>query len=723
MKVAIVYNRESQRVINLFGMPNREKYGLAAIKRITDALKKGGHQVTALEGDKDLIDNLEEFMPRVTKGERPGMVFNLSYGIQGQARYTHVPGMLEMLGLPYVGSGPLAHSLALDKVVSKMIFVQHGLPTADFAVLDERGFEMPALDFPLIVKPKNEAVSFGIKIVNNEEELRAAADVIFNEFEQPVLVEQYIAGREINVGLLGNKPTEALPPAEILFGKDGPQIYTLEDKKRTSGREIGVECPAKLDDELTARAQQIARRAFEVLGCFDCARVDMRLDDEGNFYILEVNSLPSLGEHGSYVQGAAAIGLNFAALVNRLVDVASARYFGTPHPPEISPKAGTQGDRIVGFLSERRDRIEEDTKQWTQLRSRTSDPVGIQEAVNKLESDLTGLGFKPIEDLTDSRVAWTWATPAGLDGGTLLVGHLDVPLEPEAVTPMYRREPEWLYGEGIGSSRAPLVSMLFALRALRRVRRLRKQPIGVLYYGDEGRDCRYSADIISRAMAQAKNVLVLRPGNVGDFVVTARRGQRRYRVTIEGDPVRLGQSTKRPESLPWAIERLQACAKLSSKKDRIAVATYDLQTTHMPMLLPHQVTCTLLVSYPDEKDGDALEEQIRTILTGKGIRCKIELLSSRPPMKERRANTRLAKTLSDVAAEWEIPLKRESSVWPSVAGLAPASTGAVCGIAPVARNVYTPDESVDRISLMQRTLLLAELLVRNGSDANGAKSK
>ena len=716
MRVAIVYNRESQRVINLFGMPNREKYGLKAIKRIADSLKKGGHQVTALEGDKDLIDNLEEFMPRVVKGERPGMVFNLSYGIQGQARYTHVPGILEMIGLPYVGSGPLAHSLALDKVVSKMIFVQHGLPTADFAVLDDADFEMPTVKFPLIVKPKNEAVSFGIKIVNNEEELREAAGVIFKEFEQPVLAEQYIAGREINVGLLGNKPTEALPPAEIVFGKTGPQIYTYEDKTRKSGREIGVECPANLDDELTAKAQQVARRAFEVLGCYDCARVDMRLDKDGNLYILEVNSLPSLGEHGSYVQGAAAIGLDFPALVNRLVDVAAARYFGTPHPPELAPKAGTQADRIVGFLASNRDRLERETREWTKVRCRTSDPVGIHEAVEKLGGELTELGFKPVKDLTDSRVAWTWATPGGFEGGTLLVGHLDVPLEPDAVTPMDHRDPEWLYGEGIGSSRAPLVSMLFALQALRRVRRLRKQPIGVLYYGDEGTDCRYSAEIIQQAMAKAKNVVVLRPGNVGDYMVSGRRGQRRYRVTIEGDPLRLGKTTKRPEALPWAFEKLQACAKLSSRKDRIAVATLDLRTTHMPMLLPHQVSCTLLVSYPDEKIADGIEAQIRGVLTAKGLRTKVELLSARPPMKERRANTRLAKSLSDVAAQWEIPLKRETSVWPSVAGLAPASTGAVCGIAPIARNVYTSDESVDRISLMQRTLLLAEFLAKNGSN-------
>jgi D-alanine-D-alanine ligase len=112
MKVAVIYNRDSKSVINLFGVPSMERYGKKNLKRIVDGLKKHGHQVKAFEGDKDLIQTLEDFMPRVLKGERPGMVFNLSYGIQGQARYTHVPGILEMIGIPYVGSGPLAHSLS-----------------------------------------------------------------------------------------------------------------------------------------------------------------------------------------------------------------------------------------------------------------------------------------------------------------------------------------------------------------------------------------------------------------------------------------------------------------------------------------------------------------------------------------------------------------------------------------------------------------------------------
>jgi len=710
MKVAIVYNRDSKRVINLFGVPNQERYGLKSIKRITDALESGGHQVKAFEGDKDLIENLEEFMPQVVKGERPGMVFNLSYGIQGQARYTHVPGMLEMIGLPYVGSGPLAHSLALDKVVSKMIFRQHGISTPDFAVLEEPGFEAPDLEYPLIVKPKNEAVSFGIRIVNNEAELRAGADAIFKKFEQPVLAERYIEGREINVGLLGNNPPEALPPAELIFGEGGPNIYTYKDKTKRSGREVTVNCPAALTEEQAAKARHLALRAFSVLGCFDCARVDMRMDENGELYILEVNSLPSLGEHGSYVHGAEQAGLDFAGLVNRLVEVAAARYFGTPSPPDLTTQRRTPAEKIFSYITQRRDDLEKHVQRWTRRRSHTSDPVGLRAAAKELDAQYREIGLRAVEALTDKRVAWTWETPAGFKDGTLLIHHLDVPITASAEMQMFRRDPEWLHGEGIGSSRAPIASAQFALRALKHARRLRRSKLGVLCYADEGRDGRYSHDVIEKAATQAKNVIVLRPGNVGDQIVVARRGQRRYQLVVEGKPVRLGKATQRTEVLRWLFAKLEACSKLSSRKERIAVSPLEVSANHLPMLLPHRATSMLLVTYPDDKTANRIEQEMREILKDKRVNWELELISDRPAMRDRRANARLLKSLQTVASAWEIPVSKESSVWPSVAGLAPASTSVLCGMGPVARDLYTPNESVNRTSLVQRTLLLAQLL-------------
>lgn len=712
MKIAIVYNRNSEKVINLFGLPNKETIGLKTIRRIADGLRKGGHSVRTFEGDKDLVDRLEEFMPRVISGEKPGMVFNISYGIQGQARYTHVPSILEMVGIPYVGSGPLAHSLALDKVVAKMIFRQQGIPTPDFAVLTAPGFELPDLKFPLIVKPKNEAVSFGLSIVRNEAELRRASDFIFQAYNQPVLAEQFIDGREINVGLLGNNPPEALPPAELVFGSEGPNIYTYKDKTGRSGREIGFLCPAPLDEGLKAEAQRLALCAFGALRCQDCARVDMRLDRDGNLYVLELNSLPSLGEHGSYTLAAEKAGLNFSALVCRLVEVASARYFGTPSPPQISVRKADLGQRVFSYLIERRDAMEKRLQEWTALSSRTHDLTGMQQARKKVEELTADLGLEPVEGLSDERSAWTWETRSHLAEGTLLILHLDVPLDQNSPTYGFRREPEWLYGEGIGVSRGPLVSLEFALRALRSTRRLRHIPLGVLCYTDEGRECRYSRETIKKAAAEVKQVLILRPGNPENRVITQRRGWRKYRLIVEDIPHRLGRVYGRRGALRWAYSKLDEMARLTSKKDMIAVGVSDLKTEAFPRMLPHRVTATVLVSYLDVKKVDEVAQSIRNILFTEGCRWNLELISDRPPMKKRKVNDRLVRSLKDVAQEWEIPFASESSLYPSAAGLISGSTSVICGVGPVSRDIDTPQESVQRISLLQRTLLLAQFLAK-----------
>jgi D-alanine-D-alanine ligase len=547
-----------------------------------------------------------------------------------------------------------------------------------------------------------------LKVVHDEAELRQAAAVIFDEYGQSVLAERFIQGREINVGLMGNGPPEALPPVELLFG-DGPPVYTHEDKKGLSGREISHRCPAEIGEEQIERARELAVRAFNALGCADCARVDMRLDGEGNLFILEVNSLPSLGEHGSYLVGARQIGLDFAAVVNRLVEEASARYFGTPEPPQVDvPKSAST--QIFSFVTQRRDMMEKRLRELSQHVSHTNDPIGMQAAVQRADRMLVDIGLKPVPEFTDERSTWVWETPRGMAGGVLLIAHLDVPVAGESSTPVFRREPEWLFGDGIGSARAPLVMLETALRAVRSVRRLRQRAVGVLLYTDEGRDARYSATRIRAASERMRRVLVLRPGNVGDAVVTQRRGQRKYRFRAVGEPRRPGQLSKTPEILRWVWGRLEEFSALSDRARRISVSTIDIRPETLPMLLPHRVTCQLLVTYPKAAVADEIEGRMRECLGKRGPRWQLELISDRPPMGERRANIELARTLERTASRWEIPLKRESSVWPSVAGLVGSRAACVCGLGPMARDLGTPQEAVQRISLVQRTLLLANYL-------------
>jgi D-alanine-D-alanine ligase len=616
-----------------------------------------------------------------------------------------------MVGIPYVASGPLAHTLALDKVVTKMILQQHGLPTPDFAVLESPDAPLPEMKYPVVVKPKNEAVSFGLKVVRNQDELREAAAVIFKEFGQAVLAEQFIEGREVNVGLLGNNPPEAFPPVQLDFGREGPSIYTYDDKRGQSGRRIGHICPAPIGKELTLEAQDLAVRAFKALGLYDCARVDMRLDNEGQLFVLEVNSLPSLGEHGSYLVGAAAVGLDFTKFVNRLVEIASARYFGTPEPPQIDVKTLDPSKHAFAYITSRRDQLEKSLRDWVTRSSRTNDPIGLQHAAQRAAKLLGDLGLKPVPQYTDQSTVWTWQTAAGFEGGTLFVGHLDVPIDVDFAPPLFRRDPEWLYGEAIGS-RASLVMLEFALRSLRSIRKLRRIPLGVVLYADEGLDARASAQTIRAAAGEAKRVFVLRPGNLGDQVIVQRRGQRRYWLRVEGEPLRLGRVSAKPDVLRWTWSKLEQCAALTSQKERISVSTTEMKTERLPLRVPHRVQATLVVTYPDARMVDEIEEKMRGLFGKSGPRWELEMFSDRPPMPNRRGGIRLAKSLENVARELEIPLKSASSSWPSVAGLVPARTPCLCGIGPVARDLRSPDEAVQRISLVQRTLLLAEYLAK-----------
>ena len=712
MKIAIVYNRESQAVINLFGTLSQEKYGLGTINKIKDALLAGGHQVKTFEGDKNIIAKLEKFMPTVISGERPGLVFNLSYGIQGKGRYMHVPGILEMLGIPYVGSGPETHAIALDKIVTKMILIQKGLPTPKFTVMDKPNSEIKDdLKYPLIVKPKDEAVSFGLRIVHNEEELREGVKTIYDTFHTPTLVEEYIEGREINVGLLGNNPVVALPPVELNFG-EGLQIYTYEDKVNTSGRTVEKICPAPLTDAQTEQLKQLAIDTFNVLGCFDSARVDFRLDRDGNPYILEVNSMASLGVNGSFVYAAGKAGLDYVALMNRLIEITCERYFGPHFFMSMDLDNASEPMNLFNTITHNRDKIEDELKVWTNMPSWTEDAVGLSTVLRKLEERLIKLGLKMIPEYTNGRSAWTWATKAGLKDGTLLVLPLDIPGNRVGFPIPFRTEQEWLYGEGIASSRGGLVTILSALTALKEIKVLSKQKVGILFYSDEGRGMRYSSPTLRQAAKKAKQVIVLQPGFEGGKIVDQRRGSKKYSLILEGDPLRAGSRSNQVDVLTYFLQKTEKLKELSSPDQRLTVAIHDVHSERYSVLLPHRVKATIYVTFLEEKIAQDTEKQIKEIFKNntRGIQSFLEKLVERPPL-QRKKNNQLIKQLNILCEEWKIPFGIESSLLASAAGEILLEIPVICGFGPASKGLYTPNEGIHRGELIQRSFLLAMLLL------------
>ena len=183
-------------------------------------------------------------------------------------------------------------------------------------------------------------------------------------------------------------------------------------------------------------------------------------------------------------------------------------------------------------------------------------------------------------------------------------------------------------------------------------------------------------------------------------------------MTMTDSPRRLGKIYKRRGVLRCAATCIDEISSLSSKDKRVAVACSEFKTEAYPLLLPHRITTTILLSFLDTAEADQIENNIKKLIKKCDHQCTLELISDRPPMKKNRKSGGLLRSLTETALEWEIPLEHESSLFPSVAGYVPSSIAVVCGLGPVARDIDTPQEAVLRLSLMQRTLLLAQFLAR-----------
>ena len=291
LRIGFTYN--IKRVDSKGGNDAEAEYDAPeTIDSIREALESYGHVVIPLEATPDL--------PRQFMDSPVDLVFNIAEGVAGRNREAAVPALCELMGIPYTGSDAATLSIALDKALSKRVLRQHGILTAEFQVM-ESGRERlsPKLKFPLIVKPNHEGSSKGVSahasVVDDEQALRAVVRELIERYRQPALIEDYIAGREFTVGALGDKRPRLLPPMEILFkDKNNPRpVYDFQIKQEWE-KHVYYECPAKLTPAELKAIERVTRETFIALGCRDVARVDLRMNARGEFYVIEVNPLPGL---------------------------------------------------------------------------------------------------------------------------------------------------------------------------------------------------------------------------------------------------------------------------------------------------------------------------------------------------------------------------------------------------------------------------------------------
>jgi len=304
------------------------------VQEVALVLRRSGHDVSgiAVDGTPECLRALGQL--------QCDLVFNLveSFG-DDNSKEPHVAAYYDLLGLPYTGSGPRGLTLAMDKALTKKVLGFHGVATPKFAVFSRGKLDLDAhdIDFPVIVKPLREDGSIGIgfdALVGNIKELMERIDGLTAEFVGPILLEQYIPGREIYMGVIGNSAPEALPPVELDLShlpKGTPRIAGTEVKwsegtRAYRGSKVRV---PKLPEPVRATMERFALAAFQALGLRDYARIDFRLDGD-RVFLIEANPNPYLHSGAEFIFGARASGRTHPQVIAEIVELARARYGALP---------------------------------------------------------------------------------------------------------------------------------------------------------------------------------------------------------------------------------------------------------------------------------------------------------------------------------------------------------------------------------------------------------
>jgi len=332
MRVGLTYNSLPEKNSRFKTDKFAEFDDISVIMTIKQAIKSGGHEVILIEADENTYEKL--------KHSRLDFVFNIAEGLHGESRESLIPAMLEMLSIPYTGSGVLTQAITLDKKRTKEILLYYGIPTSRFQVFTSVDEELnPHLRFPLFVKPNAEGSSKGItrkSLVNTEKELRKLVNFVINRYQQPALVEEYLEGREFTVSILGNNPPKVLPIVEILFDNlpdNVPKFDCFEVKWFWDSPDSNIEtvvCPAKIDKNLEDQIKKIALATFKVLGCVDFCRIDLRLDKDNIPNVLDVNALPGLipdpKENSRFPKACYTSGMTYNEIILSVLHHAMKRY-------------------------------------------------------------------------------------------------------------------------------------------------------------------------------------------------------------------------------------------------------------------------------------------------------------------------------------------------------------------------------------------------------------
>ncbi len=323
-RIAILYNLK-HGVSSAAKDAEAEYDSIDTVNALRDVFERGGLSVLTLEADRMLPVKLME--------ARFDIAFNIAEGLSGRGREAQVPALLHLMGLRCTGSDETTLAIALNKSLTNRLLSTCGVRVPRSVVLTpDTAFRAPRLSYPVLIKPNCEGSSKGIAetaIAGDLKALRSLAEKNFALYGEEMLAEEYIEGREFTVGLLGNGGhLRVFPPMEIVFDRftEGDYHVYSYPVKQDYKRYVHYECPASLTPAQDTEMRDMARRAFEALGCRDFARVDFRMDTNGRLYFIEINPLPGLApDYSDFPILAGYSGVTYDNLVRGVLDAAATR--------------------------------------------------------------------------------------------------------------------------------------------------------------------------------------------------------------------------------------------------------------------------------------------------------------------------------------------------------------------------------------------------------------
>jgi D-alanine-D-alanine ligase len=531
------------------------------------------------------------------------------------------------------------------------------------------------------------------------------------QFSQEILVEQFIPGREFAVGLLGNgNSVEILPIVEMDLKGDPNRIQTITDKKQTPVDKI---CPALLTSEQTAEIKRICLAAFRKLGLYDFTRVDFRMDKDGRFYVLELNSMASLGVTGSYYTAAKAAGYTYDTLINKILDVATLRYFGESHlEAESSEQIESQPLRSVvrSYIRSHASSNETLLEHFVNVNSTVTNLEDVNKLGLMLSKRLEHLGFavKEHHEFDVGNMLY-FTNHDSEENDVLLLSHLDTWYTNQDFTPFYKVGNK-LYGSGIAESKGGLVTMLSALQALRFARKLKKIKCGILLISDDSLGGRFSKRLVHDISKISKYIIELKWGLNNGGIVTSCSGSTRYHIDLTH--IRRPDETNK-DVVPDMCRKIIAWKKISDEYSdaRITISEFNAKTSFGRA--PEYGRLSLESRYMTQKQGERFDSELRRIAKKKDkskLDIHITKQVTREPLEKSENISNFYALIEKIAKQADIKINSNHRYATSSLCDVSQDIPMIGSMGPVGSDYRTPNEHILKDSLIDRGVLLALVL-------------